>query len=122
MAVGYMAANQFRATRDLTRGRYKVSQKFMSQDESVNRAQVSQEKFTNDAANRSSEIVDIAVTTSGVNINHKLGRAYSGFNVIKNSSNANVYIDSANTEAEANKALFIRLKSSSNTTISITVF
>ena len=115
-------ANSFRPTRDLTKSRYQVSQKFMSKEEAVNRAQIAQEKFTNDSGVKSNQINDVAISTSGTNINHKLGKAYSGFNVVKNSSNANIYIDSSNAEAEANKASFIRLKSSAATTISITVF
>lgn len=115
-------ANSFRATRDLTRSRYQISQKFMSAEEAVNRSQVAQEKFTNDSGVKSNQINDVHVLTTGTNINHKLGKKYSGFNVVKNSSNANIYVDTANTEAEANKDSFIRLKSSSNTTISITVF
>lgn len=116
-----MVASSFLPRRDLSRGRYSVSQKVVSQDEAINRIQSNQERFTNDSVLKSNQIDDILVTTSGVNINHKLGKEYSGFNVIKNSSNANIYIDSTD-ESNKNKNNFIRLKSSSDTTISITVF
>jgi hypothetical protein len=116
-----MAVNYFRPVRDLSRRRYNVSQKIIGQDENFNRGQFLQEKFTNDSAIQSNEIKDVVISTSGTNVNHKLGKAYAGFNVIKNSTNANVYIEST-TEADANKASFIRLKASAQTTISITVF
>jgi hypothetical protein len=116
-----MAVNYFKPVRDLTKKRYTISQKVMSEDESFNRGQFLQEKFTNDSKIQSNQINDVVITTSGTNVNHKLGKAYNGFNVIKNSANANVYIDSTK-EADAHKDSFIRLRASTQTTISITVF
>ena len=110
----------FKPVRDLTKKRYSTSQKFLSEHETVNRIQYAQEKFTNDnsagAMAQANTINDISVTTSGVAVNHKLGRTYTGFNIIKNSSSASVFIDDNNS----NKDKVIKLKSSSATTVSIT--
>ena len=126
MEAESMVGNSFRPVRDLTKTRYNVSQKIIGENQDYNRGQFLQEKFTNDSAIQSNQINDIAISTSGTIVNHKLGKPYSGFNVIKNSANANVYIDPTTdvrgSEANMNKDSFIKLKSSVATTISITVF
>lgn len=116
-----MGVSRLRQTRDLNKTRYSVSQKIVGENQENNRTQFLQEKFTNDSKIQSNQINDVVILTTGTNVNHKLGKAYTGFNVIKNSTGASVFIDST-TEANANKNSFIRLKSSATTTISITVF
>jgi len=117
-----MGVNSFRPVRDLTKTRYSVSQTIIGENQDYNRGQFLQEKFTNDSAAPSSQTNDIQILTTGTIVNHRLGRAYSGFNVVKNSTSANIFVDTLNAEANNNKDKFIRLKSSATTTISITVF
>lgn len=117
-----MVANIFKPVRALNRKRYSTSLKIMSDDESTNRIQFLQEKFINDNSagdmSQSNKIENITITTAGVNVDHKLGKPYNGFNVIKNSSSANVYIDEKNNM----KDLIIKLKSSATTVVTIMVF
>lgn len=117
-----MGVSHFKPIRDLTKKKYSTSMKILGDDEVQNRVQYMQEKFINDNSAgdmaQSNRIENITVTTSGVNVNHKLGRVYTGFNVIKNSSSASVYVDDNNNM----KDLIIKLKSSATTTVSIMVF
>lgn len=121
-----MGVNPFRSTRDINKTRYSVSQKIVGENQENNRTQFMQEKFTNDSKIQSNQINDVVILTTGTNVNHKLGKAYTGFNVIKNSTGASVFIDPSvdtkGSEANLNKDSFIKLKSSATTTISITVF
>jgi hypothetical protein len=121
MAVVFMVSD-FTPSRNMSIKRFSVSQKIVSSSEELNRVQSIQEKFINDNSAIQNQINDVVIKTTGTNINHKLGKKYSGFNVIKNSSNSNIFVDDSNDEARANKDKFIRLISSSDTTISIMVF
>jgi hypothetical protein len=120
--VAVSMASDFTSRRDLNKRRYSTVQKIQTSDDATNRMQYVQEKFVNENSTQqtsgSNTISDISVTALGVDVNHKLGRSYIGFNVIKNSSNANIYIDDSNEH----KDLIIKLKSSSPTTITIMVF
>lgn len=114
----------FTPKRNLDLKRYSTVQKIQTSDDATNRMQYVQEKFVNDNStqqtNQANTLSDISIGTSPTSVNHKLGRAYTGFSVIKNSTGANVY--QVNESSNENKDSIIFLQASSATVVTILVF
>lgn len=61
---------------------------------------------------------DVALTTSSQDIEHKLGRAWRGYFVGKNSANAVVYTGTGTNST----SLFVSLRASASTTVDLWVY
>lgn len=85
---------------------------------------ISKGRLIEDELDANKHPIALQITTAFKNVEHKLGRAYLGWMLIKSNANAVVFEDPAAPGAAANPDVtkFLRLKASAAVTVKIWVF